>query len=125
MNLALTLELIRDPKTTAQFQTLAQSAINSDVIVASLKDFLIIRSAEHFLKVGDARLSIHTLANTRYQPHFERMDSDFKKRTQSTLSAALISIGCLESTLNSCIERNQNESCRLGNDRLCTIVNAK
>jgi len=125
LNLALTLELIDDSNTTEQFQILAQSAINSDVIEASLKDFLIVRSAEHFLKIGDARLTIATLLNTRYQPHFESMDSDYKSRTQRTLSAALNSIGCTENAVPSCTNRDQTETCRLGNQRLCEIVNAK
>ncbi len=122
LNLALTLELINATNTTEQFQILSESAINSDVIDPTLKDFLIVRSAEHFLKIGDARLAIATLATNNYRPSFERMDADYKRRTIATLSAALKAVGCIEDTNPSCVIHNEIKDCRHATERLCTAI---
>ena len=125
MNLALTLELIDDPHSTEQFQILANGALNSESLEATLKDFFVVRASERFIKVGDARLVIATLTNALYSPEFKSMDPDFKRRYQETLSSALESIGCIKKPDLVCAKTEQSELCKVGVARICQLDEAK
>jgi eukaryotic-like serine/threonine-protein kinase len=83
INLALELNAV-DPtsvETHKQFEIVVEDAITSLAISTELRDFLVIRALEYFLKAETgADKALQIFLDDRFQPRVPKMESDFQKR---------------------------------------------